>query len=106
MNTKNILTFFQRMKSRTLFALSIFAGIGCFTLISLIAPSLQDPLNGILFSLGFICWGTSGIPMLTRQEADFGLIILVGPLAIILGIFMILVNFSLSLIPIIVWVTK
>jgi hypothetical protein len=106
MNIKNILTFFQKMKGGTLFALSIFAGLGCFTLILLVAPSLHDPLNGILFSLGFICWGTSGIPMLTRQEADFGLIILEGPLAIILGVFLILVSFSLSLIPIIVWIRQ
>jgi hypothetical protein len=101
-NIKHILAFFKRLKTRTLFIVSICSGLICFILMPVVAPNLQEPLNGILFSLGFICWGTSGIPMLTRQEADFGLIVLEGPLAIILGIIMILVSFALSLIPIIV----
>ena len=105
-NIKRILTFFQRLKTRTLFTISICTGLICFTLIPVVAPNIQDPFNGILFSLGFICWGTSGIPMLARQEADFGLIVLEGPLAIVLGIFMILVSSALSLIPIVVRISN
>lgn len=103
---KHILGFFQRLKTRTIFIISISGGLIFFTLMSILAPSIQDPLNGILFSLAFISWGISGIPILTRQEADFGLIVLEGPLAIILGIIMILVNFALSLIPIIVRISN
>ncbi len=99
---KKVLYFFKRLRTRTIFLLCIFAGFSCFVLISIAAPRPADPFNGLLVTLAFIFWGVSGIPMIMRHEADFGLIIFEGPLAVIIGVLITLLGFSLSLIPIIV----
>lgn len=96
---KQVLCFFKRLRTRTIFLICILAGFSCFTLISIVAPRPADPINGLLFSLAFIFWGASGIPMFMRHEVDFGLIIFEGPLAMVIGVLITVLGFSLSLIP-------
>jgi len=76
-----------RMRTRTLIFIPLLLGFLCILVLIIIWQSYTGALmQQVLLSTSFLFFGLSGLPMIIRQEADFSLFSLDGPLAVILGV--------------------
>ena len=99
---KTISNFVARARTSSLVLICVMAGLTCAMALTTTGKYTGMFLQDFLISLMFFFWGFAGVPMVIRQEADFGLICFHGLLAIVLGVVIIICGFGLALIP--VWI--
>ena len=97
--SQRLYNFLARIKTRTLMAIMFSAVILCFFLLSALSSFIGVLGQYIFIALAFACVGMTGTIILVRQEVDLILIHFEGPLAVVLGVIIAVLGFSLAVIP-------
>jgi len=85
-------------KTRTSILVNVcfLVGLSCILPLSFFQDTYEGIWRKTLVSLMFFFWGLGGLPMVLRQDADFGLFRIEGMIAVLLGIMVIVIGFSLA----------
>src|SRR6266404_6172580 len=79
--------------------LAILGGICFFSMQPVSSANANDTFQNLLFSAGSFFWGIIGIPLVIRKRGNFGFYRLEGWPAVLCGLFISFVFFSMALLP-------
>ncbi len=94
---KRISLLTARASTNTLIVAFFLIGVSCILPLELNHAYREYKVWFI--SAMFFFWGLSGLPIIIRQDADFGLVRIEGWLAVTLGVLLLLSGFALALLP-------
>jgi hypothetical protein len=102
---RRIYSFLIRTNIAVLILVPIFAGIALLAMLLIIWPNGYNGshVQDLWLSFSWFCMGLSGIPKIVRRESFYGPIHFTGVLAIIDGVFSIIIFWILASIPFVTW---
>ncbi len=105
MNKSNILfrirEIISRLSTKTITSILFLIALVCMSLLGVPSEQISLGYKDILAVVAFLLLGILGIVMIFRQEANFGIITFSGPLAIFIGIILMILSFFLATLPVV-----